>query len=80
MSIRRSDETQIVLFDRSAACHIWNIKGAAHDRKNSIPTVKHGGGSIMVWACFSNGTDPIKEERFNRKTHSLLNMAESLIL
>ena len=41
-----SDETKIELFGLSAKCHIWRKPG-------TIPTVKHGGGSIMLWGCFS---------------------------
>ena len=37
------DETKIEL---NAKQHIWRKPG-------TIPTVKHGGGSIMVWGCFS---------------------------
>lgn len=33
-------------------------KGKAFNLKNPILTMKHGGGSIMVWGCFAgNGTD-----------------------
>ena len=28
-------------------------EGEAYSPKNTIPTVKFGGGSIMIWGCFS---------------------------
>jgi hypothetical protein len=34
-----SDETNVM-------CHIWRKPG-------TTPTVKHGGGSTMLWRCFS---------------------------
>ena len=41
-----SDETKIEPFGLNAKRHIWRKPG-------TIPTVKHGGGSIMLWGCFS---------------------------
>ncbi|KAG2457190.1 TC1A transposase, partial [Polypterus senegalus] len=48
-----SDETKIELFGVNARCHVWRKPGTAHHQVNTIPTVKHGGGSIMLWGCFS---------------------------
>ncbi|KAG2458274.1 TCB1 transposase, partial [Polypterus senegalus] len=45
-----SDETKIELF---GVKHVWRKPGTAHHQANTIPTVKHGGGSIMLWGCFS---------------------------
>ena len=44
------------LFGLNTKRHVWRKPGTAHLRANSIPTVKHGGGSIMMWGCFSAGT------------------------
>ena len=41
-----SDDTKIQLIGLNAKCHVWRKPG-------TIPTVKHGGGSIMLWGCFS---------------------------
>uniref|UniRef100_A0AAZ3QFM7 Transposase Tc1-like domain-containing protein n=1 Tax=Oncorhynchus tshawytscha TaxID=74940 RepID=A0AAZ3QFM7_ONCTS len=41
-----SVETKIELFGLNAKRHVWRKPG-------TIPTVKHGGGSIMLWGCFT---------------------------
>ncbi|KAG2466461.1 TCB1 transposase, partial [Polypterus senegalus] len=48
-----SDETKIELFGVNARHHVWKKPGTAHHQANTIPTVKHGGGSIMPLGCFS---------------------------
>ena len=45
-NILLSDETKIELFGLNAKRNIWRKSG-------TIPTVKHGGGNIMLWGCFS---------------------------
>uniref|UniRef100_A0AAR2K185 Transposase Tc1-like domain-containing protein n=1 Tax=Pygocentrus nattereri TaxID=42514 RepID=A0AAR2K185_PYGNA len=48
-----TDETKIELFGKNTQRYIWRKKGTAHHHKNIIPTVKYGGGNIMIWACFA---------------------------
>ncbi|KAG2456859.1 TCB1 transposase, partial [Polypterus senegalus] len=33
--------------------YVWRKENTAFENKNLIPSVKHGGGSIMVWTCFA---------------------------
>ena len=46
-----SDETNIELFGLNDKRHVWR-KHTAHHLAITIPTVKHGGGSIMLWDVF----------------------------
>ncbi|KAF7642649.1 hypothetical protein LDENG_00253840 [Lucifuga dentata] len=41
-----TDETKVELFGRRKT-------NTAFQKKNIIPTVKHGGGSVMAWGCFA---------------------------
>ena len=40
-----SNEAKIELFGLDSKRHVW--------RKPAMATVKHGGGNIMPWGCFS---------------------------
>uniref|UniRef100_A0AAZ3RZD4 Transposase n=1 Tax=Oncorhynchus tshawytscha TaxID=74940 RepID=A0AAZ3RZD4_ONCTS len=77
-----SDETKIELFGLNAKCHIWSKPG-------TIPTVNHGGSSIMLWGCFSEaGTGRLVriEAKMNRAKYreildeNLLQSAQGLRL
>ena len=43
-----SDETKIELFGHNDHHYVGRKQGEACKPKNTIPTVKHGGGSIML--------------------------------
>ncbi len=48
-----SDKTKIELLGLNSKRYVWRKPGTAHHLSNTVPTVKHGGGSIMLWGCFS---------------------------
>ena len=52
-SVLWSDETKMELFGHNDQQYVWREKGEAFKPKNTIPTVKHGGGSIILWGCFA---------------------------
>lgn len=51
--ILQSDETKIAEFGVNARHHVWRNPRAMHHQANTIPTGKHGGGSIMLCGWFS---------------------------
>ncbi len=53
-----SDETKINLFGSDDVKHVWRQPGEEYKDKCILPTVKHGGGSVMFWGSMSSaGTE-----------------------
>ncbi len=48
-----SDEIKINLFCSNGVKRVWWQPGEEYKDKCVLPTVKHGGGSVMVWGCMS---------------------------
>ena len=48
-----SDETKIELFGINSTRRVWRKRNAEYNPKNTIPTVKHGGGNLMFWMYIS---------------------------
>ncbi len=49
-----SDENKINLFGSDGVKRVWQQPGEVYKDKCVLPTVKHGGGSVMVWGCMSD--------------------------
>ena len=64
-----TDETKIELFGKNTQRYIWHKKGTEHHHENIIPTVKYGGGNIMIWACFGPGQVTIIEGKMNSQVY-----------
>ncbi len=48
-----SDETKIHLFGSDGVKRVRRQPGEEYKDKCVLPTVKHGGGSVMAWGCMS---------------------------
>lgn len=48
-----SDESKFDLFGHKQRPRVWSKPGEKLVDKNIQKTIKHGGGSIMVWGCFA---------------------------
>ena len=84
-----TDETKIELFGHNYQNHVWRKDSEAYSPKNSIPTVKFGGGSVMIWGCFSVkgvGKTSVLDSKMNAQKYkqilqeNLMSSVESLEL
>lgn len=48
-----SDESKFELFNKKRRTRVWRKSDEGLQDRHLQPTMKHGGGSIMVWGCFS---------------------------
>lgn len=59
-SIIWSDESKYLMFGTDGISWVRRPTGTRFSPRYQMPTVKHGGGSVMVWGCFSSlGTGPL---------------------
>ena len=48
-----SGESRFLLHVVDGRVKVWRRPGTAYVPRNIMPTVAYGGGSVMVWGCFS---------------------------
>lgn len=55
-----SDESKYNLFGNDSRGHVYRPDGERFNEKYIVPTMKHGGGNVMVWSCFhADGVGPL---------------------
>ena len=47
------DETKIELFGHVHRQQVWGQRSDVYKEKLILPTIKYGGGSLMLWGCFA---------------------------
>lgn len=48
-----SVESKFEVFGKKKCTKVWRVKNQEFEQKNITSTVKHGGGSVMVWGCMA---------------------------
>jgi transposase len=75
-SILFTDEKKFEMFNSKRRIYCWKKKGEELRNDTIQPTVKHGGGSVMMWGCFLGGSvgDLYRVDGIMRKEdyHSIL--------
>ena len=55
-----SDESRFTLYQNDGKIRVQRLQEEKYKVSCLVPTVKHGGGGIMMWGCFSwHGLGPL---------------------
>ena len=59
-SVIWSDESRFTIFKNDGPGRVWRTPGTRFNIENMVPSIKHGGGGVMMWGCFSGkGLGPL---------------------
>ncbi|KIH56133.1 transposase [Ancylostoma duodenale] len=80
-SVLWSDESKFLLFGTDGITWIRRPVAKRFHRRYRIPTMKHGGGSCLVWGCFSaHGMGPIHHIKGIIDRKAYLDILEKVML
>ncbi|GBC22304.1 IS630 family transposase [Rhizophagus irregularis DAOM 181602=DAOM 197198] len=48
-----SDESRFTMFQNDGKIRVWRLQKEKYDINYLVPTMKHGGGGVMMWGCFT---------------------------
>ena len=72
-----SDETKINIFGSDGHQYVWKKKGEPLPDRATTPTVKFGGGNLMVWECMGwNGVGVLAEVEGRMDTKQYVDILE----
>ena len=73
-----SDETKILIWGSDGLQWVWKKHGEALNDRLITPTVKHGGGRIMVWGCMGwNGVGVLTEVEGNMNAQQYVDILDA---
>ena len=76
-----SDESSFRMFGHRGQTHVCRLRGEKFHPDCVLPTIKHGGGSIMVWGWMSrSGPGAIYRVEGNMNKHQYLHVLENVML
>ena len=76
-----SDESRFTIFRSDGPHHVWRSVSERYNIENITPSVKHGGGGIMVWGCFSEkGLGPLFRVEGTMDRHDYIEILENKLL
>ena len=76
-----SDESKFSLFGSDGISYVRRPIGKRYHQQYQIPTVKHGGGNVMVWGCFSGrGMGPLHRIDGIMDKNKYLDILETVML
>lgn len=75
-----SDESTYTLFPTTGRVYVWRTPEETYDLDCLKPTVKHGGGSVMVWGAISwHGVGPIIAVKGTMKAEHYLSVLDNQV-